>query len=225
MLEVTGMTGKEILAMWLRIFAAVSVFVVGASGLATAGPAEDYAEGMKWFNRGDYVSAIPELRKAADKGHNEAAETLAWILNGAEMSDEALKYYRQAAGAGNLKGMFGLAGMLAGDGGKKDFVEAKAWLEKAAERGYTPAISAMAQAYMLGELGIPEDQRKGKEALGWITRAADLGFVRAMELLEKSYRTGDYGLALDVAKADEWKKKIDALKPQVPKKRRRGESK
>jgi TPR repeat protein len=141
------------------------------------------------------------------------------------MPEDAIKYYRQAAAAGNLDGMFGLGGMLAaGDGAKQDFAQAKALFEKAAERGHAPSVHGLAQAYMLGELGIPEDQRKGAEALKWITRAADLGFVRALELLEKSYRTGDFGLAVDVAKADELKKKIASLKPQQ-KKRRRGEAK
>ncbi len=212
--------------MWLRIFAAVAL-VFGTCGLVIAGPAEDYAEGMKWYNRGDYVSAMPELRKAADAGHVEAAVSLAWILYGADMPEEAVKYYRQAAAAGNLDGMFGLGGMLAaGDGAKQNFAEAKALFEKAAERGHAPAINGLAQAYMLGELGIPEDQRKGAEALKWITRAADLGFLRALELLEKSYRTGtgDLGLPVDVAKADELKKKIAILRPPQ-KKRRRGETK
>jgi TPR repeat protein len=218
------MAEKGIREMWLRIFAAAAL-VFGVSGLASAGPAEDYAEGMKWYNRSDYVSAIPELRKAADAGHAEAATRLAWILYGADMAPEAVKYYRQAALAENLDAMLGLGSMLAaGDGVKQDFAEARAWMEKAAERGHPPAITALAQAYMLGELGIPEDQRKGADALKWITRAADLGFLRAMELLEKSYRRGDFGLAVDVAKADEWKKKIDILRPP-PKKRRRGEAK
>jgi hypothetical protein len=218
------MAEKGIREMWLRIFAAVTL-VLGMSGPVIAGAAEDYAEGMKWYNRGDYVSAMPELRKAADAGHVEAAASLAWILYGADMPEDAIKYYRQAAAAGNLDGMFGLGGMLAaGDGAKQDFAQAKALFEKAAERGHAPSVHGLAQAYMLGELGIPEDQRKGAEALKWITRAADLGFVRALELLEKSYRTGDFGLAVDVAKADELKKKIASLKPQQ-KKRRRGEAK
>lgn len=219
------MTGKCSSLTWFRVFS-VAALSLGMSGAAFAGPAEDYAEGMKWYNRVDYVSAIPLLRKAADAGHAEAATVLASVLDGAELDEEAIKYYRQAATAGNLNGMFGLGSMLAiGDGGKKDFVEARTWFEKAAEAGHPMSTQAMAQAYMFGELGIPEDQRKSKEALRWIMRAADLGYIRALELLEQSYRSGDFGLVVDVAKADELKKKIASLKPQVQKKRRRGEAK
>jgi TPR repeat protein len=216
-----------ILERCFLICAAMVVLMAGLSGPAVAGPEEDFLEGMKWVGRLDYVTAIPHLKKAADAGHPAAASALASILGDSGYDEEALKYYRQAAKAGNLPGMYGLASWLStiGDGGKKELAEAKQLFETSAELGYAPSVYAMAQAYILGELGIPEDQRKGAEALKWISRAADGGYMRALEVLEQAYRTGDYGLAVDPVKAEEIKKKIASLKPQVQKKRRRGEAK
>jgi TPR repeat protein len=220
------MVVKAILARRFRVYAVIVASVLGLSGSALAGPEEDFLEGMKLVARVDYVSAIPYLRKAADAGHPAAAAVLGSIEYDANNDEEAIKYYRKAATAGNLPGMFGLASMLSGgEGGKKDVVEARALFEKAADLGYAPAIQALAQAYIYGELEIPENQRKGADALKWITRAGDLGYIRALEVLEQAYLTGDYGLAVDPVKADETKRKIIALKPPAQKKRRRGEAK
>lgn len=220
------MEGKAILGWRFKLHVALVASILGLSGLAFAGPEEDFIEGMKFVARVDYVSAIPYLKKAADAGHPAAAAALGSIEYDANNDEEAIKYYRKAAAAGNLPGMFGLASMLSGgEGGKKDVVQARALFEKAADLGYAPAVQAMAQAYIYGELEIPENQRKGPDALKWITRGADLGYLRALEVLEQAYRTGDYGLPVDPVKADEVKKKIIALKPPAQKKRRRGEAK
>lgn len=201
----------------------LAVLFLSTVGAAVAGPDEDYAAGMVAYQRTDFFAAVPLLRKAADAGHVEAAVVLATIYDGAEQDEQAVIYFRKAADAGSLDGMFGLANMLAaGDGVKKDVEEAKVLFVKAANGGHKVALQVMAQAYLRGELGVPEAERKGKEALKWITLAADAGFIPALEALEQAYRTGDYGLPVDAAKAEQTKQKIASLKPPPPKKRRRG---
>jgi uncharacterized protein len=211
---------------WRSAVAVALVMGIG-TGLTNAGSNEDYANGMVSYRRADFVTAMPLLRKAADAGHAEAQVVLASILDSAESDEEAVAYYRKAAAAGNLDGIYGLGTMLgSGEGVKKDVKEAKVLITRAAEAGHKQAIRSLAQVYLRGELEIAEDERKGAEALKWIALAADDGFMPALEVLEKAYRAGDYGLAPDVAKADELKRKIASMKgSRDSKKRRRGEMK
>lgn len=205
-------------------FAAVFGVVLGAgAGLANAAPDDDFANGMISYRRADFVTAMPLLRKAADAGHAEAQVVLASILDTAESDEEAVAYYRRAAAAGNLDGIYGLGTMLgSGEGVKKDAKEAKVLITRAAEGGHKLAIRSLAQAYLRGELEIAEEQRKGPDALKWITLAADDDFIPALEALEKAHRGGEYGLVPDPAKADALKGKIDSLRGVKDKKRRRG---
>ena len=220
------MTGIKSCGASLRSAVAVVLVLGIGMGLANAGPEEDYASGMISYRRADFVTAMPLLRKAADAGHAEAQVVLASILDAAESDEEAVAYYRKAAAAGNLDGIYGLGTMLgSGEGVKKDVKEAKILITRAAEAGHKQAIRSLAQIYLRGELEIAEEQRKGTEALKWVTLAADDGFMPALEALEKAYRAGEYGLTPDAAKADELKGKIEALKGVKDKKRRRGDKK
>lgn len=208
--------------------AIVGMLLVGlGAGQVCAGQEEDFAAAMVSYRRADFSTAIPLLRKVADAGHAEAQAVLASMLDAADSDEEAVAYYRKSAAAGNIEGIFGLGGMLAnGEGVAKDPKGARALYQRAAELGHKQAIGAMAQAYIRGELDIPEDQRKGKEALAWINRAADDGFILAIETLEKAYRTGDFGLPIDLQKADQLKKKLLTISGAKEKKgRRRGDGK
>lgn len=211
---------------WRLAVLAFLMFAAG-TGPAFAGPDEDYAAGMIQYERNDFTNALPLIRKAADAGHVKAMIVMATMLDAAEVDDQAATYYRKAADAGNLDGIYGLATMYAsGDGVKKDVQEARNLIIRAAEGGHQQATWVIAQAYIRGELGIPEDQRDGKDALKWITLAADKEFLPALEALEKAYRAGGYGLAPSIAKADELKLKINKHRGVTEKKtRRRGEKK
>lgn len=218
------MTGiKSRGACWRSVVSVALILGVGM-GSANAAPEEDFANGMISYRRADFVTAMPLLRKAADAGHAEAQVILASILDASESDEEAVAYYRKAAAAGNLDGIFGLGAMLgSGEGVKKDVKEARALITRAAEGGHKLAIRSLAQVYLRGELGITEEQRNGPEALKWITLAADDEFMPALEALEKAHRAGELGLAPNAAKADELKRKIAGLKGVKDKKRRRGD--
>lgn len=225
--EVGGMTWfkfTDIFWLWRAALAAVIMVLVGVES-ANAGPNEDFESGMVSHRRGDFATAMPALRRAADAGHVEAQTVLASILDAAEANEEAVAYYRKAAAAGNVDGIFGLASMLAsGEGTKRDVQEARKLFARAAEAGHKQAVKVLAEAYIRGQLEISEGERKSKEALNWIVLAADDGFIVAMQTLEEAYRVGDYGLPIDVAKADALKQKIAKLiGVKERKNRRRGD--
>ncbi len=212
----------SLLASSLRRSLVASVLIFGLAGGARAGVEEDYAAGLLSYQRADFATAIPVLRKAADAGHAQSQALLASILDAADQDEEAVAYYRKAAASGNLDGIFGLGTMFAaGEGVAKNVVEARKLYTRAAEAGHKPAIAALAAGYIHGDLGIPESERKGSDALKWITSAADDGFVTALEALEAAHRTGGYGLSVNIAKADEYRKKLDALKGIKERKGRR----
>jgi hypothetical protein len=195
---------------------------------ALAGPDEDFAEGKISYQRADFSTAIPVLRRAAEAGHSDAQVLLASILDAADSDDEAVAWYKKAADKGNPDGIFGLAGMLfSGEGAAKDVKAARELYTRAAETGHKGAIAALAQGYIRGDLDIPESERVGKVALKWISLAADDGILVALDALEQAYRVGGYGLPPDVAKANELKKKSDKIRgvKEGKKGRRRGEAK
>lgn len=210
----------------MRRAAIVGILGWVAASSAMAGLDEDFAAAMVSYKRGDFVTAMPLMRKVADAGNVEAQVLMASMLDGAEFDEEAVAYYRKAAAAGNLDGMYGLAGMLAaGEGAPKNPVEAMALLTKAASAGHKPSIRGMAQAYLRGEMGITETQKKSADALPWIRKAADDDFMPALQALEKAYREGNYSLAVDLAMADQIKQKIAKMTGATGKKsRRKGEA-
>lgn len=213
---------------FLQVVAVVVLLFGIAIELATAGVDEDFALGNTAYQGGDFASAMPLLRKAADAGHAQAQAVLASILDTSGADEEAVAYYRKSAAAGNLDGIYGLATMLAaGEGVKKDVQEARTFFVRAAEGGHKQSVVVIAQAYIRGELGIADEQRYGKDALKWINLAADQGFVPALEVLEQAYRSGSYGLAVDPKSADLTRQKIDKLLgvKDTKKDRRRGERK
>jgi len=200
----------------------VAVLLFGTSGASLAGSEEDYASGLLSYQRADFTTAIPTLRKAADAGHAKAQALLASILDVADQDEEAVAYYRKSAAAGDLDGIFGLGTMLAtGEGVAKNVDEARKLYLQAAESGHKYAIAALAEAYVRGDLGITEEQRNGKDALRWITMAANDNVIAALEAMENAYRVGGFGLKADEKMADQFKKKLADAKGVKERKGRR----
>ena len=170
---------------------------------AAAAPEDEYRAGAASYRSGDVVQAMALLKKPADAGHAGSQALLAYILDKAEFNEEAIAYYRKAAAQGNADGEFGLGSMVAaGDGVKRDLAEAQKWILRAADKGHAQAIESLAQAYIVGGLGLDDAQRQGSDAARWITRAANNNFLPAIERLAAAYRAGHYGLAVDIKKAE-----------------------
>jgi hypothetical protein len=190
-----------------------AVMMVWPLGIVLAAPEDDFRAGSRALHAGDVVQAMALLKKSADVGHAPSQSLLAYILDKAEFNEEAIAYYRKAAAQGDAEGEFGLGSMYAaGEGVKRDPVEARRWITRAAERGHATAINALAHAYIKGELGIDANERNNAEALRWVRRAADSGHLPAMENLALAYRTGAYGLAVDLKQAEALDAKVRAAR-------------
>lgn len=199
-----------------------TLLMLGASGVSKAGAEEDYAAGLLSYQRSDFTTAIPVLRKAADAGHAKAQALLASILDVADQDEEAVAYYRKSAAAGDLDGVFGLGTMLAtGEGVAKNVDEARRLYLQAAEGGHKYAIAALAEAYIRGGLGITDEQRQSQDAFKWISLAADNNVIAALEAMEQAYRMGGFGVKIDEKRADQFKQKLAEAKGLKDRKGRR----
>lgn len=171
----------------------LALIFIGLSchGVALAGPNDDYQAALKSYQDGDVVGAMPGLRKAADAGHPKAQVLLAELLDRAEIDEEAAGYYRKAAEQGDVDGMFGYGVMLAaGEGVKKNPLDGRRWINKAAELGHLQAINVIAQAYLTADLGLTDNDRNSPDALRWVELAARNDYLPALDALADAYRTG-----------------------------------
>ncbi len=188
-----------------------------ALGLAAAGaaPADDYRAGLGAYHRGDVVAAMAALRPAASAGHAPSQALLAFILERADLVDDALALYRSAAAQDDPEAHAGLANLyLAGRGVAKDEKQAFAHFSKAADLGHAASIQVVADAYLGGQMGIgqtPADDARGVVAL---QRAAGIGHLPALEGLARAHRSGRFGLPVDPTQAAAWEVRAAELRRQ-----------
>lgn len=143
-----------------------------AAPFAHAGAAEDAEQAEQEFARGNLVVSMSLWRKAANAGYAPAQARLGDILDKAEEDTEAVNWYRKASDQGNAAGDFGLGQMYAkGEGVKRDEEQARKYIARAAEKGYLPAVMAMAEMYKSGTLGTPVDLA---QSASWRARADEL---------------------------------------------------
>jgi hypothetical protein len=84
-------------------------------------------------------------RAAADRGVADAQNDLACVLDAEEKFEEAFRYYALAADQGYTYAENNLGCCYkAGDGTEVDLGKARYWFERAAAKGYEPAIEALA---------------------------------------------------------------------------------
>ena len=185
---------------------------------------------FKLGNCSAYTEAVKWSRKAAEQGHEEAKKilpTTELIMNAhngnaeaqyqlaqcyetgkgygiSENQEEAIYWYRKAAGQGHAEAQFKLATIHEnGTGVEEDPKEAVKWYRLAAENGHAvakeklPAAELIMKAndgdveaqYKLAQccetgdfIGIPKDQ---KEAEKWYEKAAKAGYMEAQFRLAK----------------------------------------
>src|SRR5437899_2478129 len=127
----------------MKKLAVVMVFLVWFAAPAGA----DLDMGVAAYNRGDYATALRELKPLAEKGMAPAQFNLGVMYNfgeGVPQDDkEALRWYRLAAEQGHHLAQFILGSRYAaGDGVRQDYVQSYMWLSLAAAQGHKKASHA-----------------------------------------------------------------------------------
>jgi TPR repeat protein len=109
-------------------------------GNATAGLCADFQKGWDAAKRGDYTTALRELRPLAEQGHSRARMVLGLMYEKGDGVPQdykkAFKWFRLAAEKGNAKAhaMMGLM-YETGRGVIQDIVQAYMWFNIAASSG------------------------------------------------------------------------------------------
>jgi hypothetical protein len=132
----------------------------------------------------------------------------------AQNPGEALRWYRQAANAGDVEGMFRLAYTLTGPLNNVAQVpaaydEAKQWLIKAGEGGYAPAMTTLGAIY---SQGVGRENKDLDPFLGakWYEKGAKAGDPQAMREYGELLVEGKY-VSRNFRAAQDWfNKAIDA---------------
>jgi TPR repeat protein len=188
----------------------------GLCPVCIAGPTEDHEAGLQSFQRGDIVGAMPPLRRAADAGHVPSMVLLAYILDNAGMTKEALPLYRRAAVQGDAEAEAALASLLIeGRSTAPDPREAFLLYERAAGRGHPLAAQAVADAYLRNDTRMLGEDATDAKALPALRRAAEAGYVPAAERLVIVYQQGLLGATADEAEAARWQARVSAARPRA----------
>jgi uncharacterized protein len=179
-------------------------------------PSQDAQElrtlkGYPAYQRGDFVAAEREFRKAAQSNVRAAQYNLAvMILRGEtktstrepEQPDylEAIEWMNKSAALEFADAQYAL-GKLYEQGGllPRDLKIALGWYARAAELGMVDAQVELAAAYMLGR-GVARD---AKLAAQWAEKAANAGDVGAQYLVASFYESGE-GVKQDLPTAMQW---------------------
>jgi TPR repeat protein len=126
----------------------IKSFVFGLSLLLANGSvvyAQDYEKGVEAAKKGDYATALRELRPLAEQGNADAQSNVGWMYNNGEgvtqNYKEAVKWYRLAAELGNAYAQINLGTMYAyGQGVMQNNVYAHMWFNIAASNGNVTAL-------------------------------------------------------------------------------------
>ena len=160
------------------------------------------------LDRGDYETAIPIIRQAADAGDAQAQN---WLGNcysggaGVEQNDEeAVKYYQLSADQGHIPAEYNLAMCyLEGSGVKQDAEKAEKLLKSCAERGDAQSQYALGYLYLVGE-SLKQDQAEAVKYFSEGEKAPAFGqaysLQRAKMALGRAHERGE-GVEKDLAKA------------------------
>lgn len=149
-----------------------------------------------------FAQDINELLPKAQKGDTQAMVQLAAAYNDSwedGSAEQAAKWYRKAADAGNAEAMYQL--FEAYEYGKfnldADEDEAAKWLDKAVAKGHGEAL------YVRGSRVLYDDEAKG---VALLTKGAEAGSANAQMYLG-SYYNNSWNNSYNPAKAFEWVKK------------------
>jgi hypothetical protein len=155
--------------------------------LAASALADEFADGIAAFDRGDFSAAHLLLMPLAEQGDPRAAIVVAgdfYVGWGVPPNDAKADEWRRRAQA---------------SASPTDFGPVISRWRRMAEAGDAAAQAMLGAAYYAG-FGVPMDP---KEAVQWIRAAADHGHVRGQYALGELYLAGE-GVPRDVPEAIKW---------------------
>lgn len=122
----------------------------------------DFDHAVAAFEKGDYATAIRELKPLADKGDPRSQYAMGVMAeNGFGMPRnpaQAAAWYRKAAEQGNTDAQYNLGAMYEhGIGMGVNYAQAAHWYRPAAEAGDLDALSNLGVLYEKGA-GVPQDK-------------------------------------------------------------------
>ena len=158
--------------------------------------------GAAAYERGDYATALRELRPLAEQGFAPAQYLLGSMLstgNGVSQNlIEAWKWIHKAAEQGHADAQFSLS-LEYRYRHQKNLAEAAKWRRKAAEQGHPFAQTELGLRYDKGQ-GVSQDYA---EAVRWYREAAEQGHASAQTKLGLMYDKGQ-GVPQNYVMAHMW---------------------
>ncbi len=120
----------------------LTIWLAATLALAPELRAEDFTDGLRAYDAGDYAAAYVVWSDLAGRGDAEAEAAIAGLylqgLGVEESAAQAAAWYRRAAKRGLMAAQMNLGDIYAtGRGVKRDLVEAYLWLGLAAAQGST----------------------------------------------------------------------------------------
>jgi len=181
------------------------ILLVAAVAAATA--ADELADGIAAYERGDYPGALAAWLPLAKRGDAEAQYRVGRLYyygtGVAPDAAEAARWYRAAAEQGHARSQSNLGALYEeGRGVAVDPAEAAAWYAKAAAQGRAVASFNLGRMYEQGR-GVPQDEPKAFELY---EAAARKGYGEAQWQLARMYESGR-GVAADPEQAAKWERR------------------
>jgi uncharacterized protein len=193
--------------------------------MAAPAPADEFADGLAAFDRGDFTAAHKLLLALAEEGDARAAIVVAgdfYVGWGAPANDVkadewrlraiatasppdfevVINRWRRMAGAGDAAAQAMLGAVyFDGFGLPMNSVEAAKWIRAAADQGHARGQYALGALYLAGD-GVPKD---ASEAIKWFRMAAEQGDESAQLRLDTSYVEGKGGRADDMQSLERYR--------------------
>ncbi len=184
---------------------ALLVTVLASAAFGAGARAQNYDDGMRAYNAGDFAKALEIWGPVAENGDAVAQYSLGKLLEngGAGVPRDmvaAAQWYQRSASQGVAAAQNNLGLMYAqGRGVPQDVARAARFWRDAGVKDHVIAQFNLGLAYFRGE-GVAEDR---SVALRWFRRASELGLADAQYALGQIIRMGLAGAA-DEAEALHW---------------------
>lgn len=167
-------------------------------------PLELFQQGVQFYEKGSYESALTQFKKAAELEHLDSYKVLFYfyrhVLEVSEDDEEPVYWLRKAAELGDAESQAALGVQYQrGTGVPQDYEKAIHWIEKAALQNDPLAQMLLGAIYISG----PEKYQNSIRAVKWLEKSAQNENADAMYLLGTMYLHG-HGVKEDMDRSLYW---------------------